>query len=51
MEPEQHNQEVQVRLRGAGLKEYAVPIAIVIAGFMLAVSYYLVQGGAGGGLR
>src|SRR3989344_923171 len=51
MEPEQHNQEVQVRLRGAGLKEYAVPIAIVIAGFMLAVSYYLVQGGAGGGAR
>jgi len=51
MEPEQHNQEVQAQSRASGLKEYAVPIAIVIAGFMLAVSYYLVQGGAGGGAR
>ena len=39
MEPEQHNQEVQAQSRASGLKEYAVPIAIVIAGFMLAVSY------------
>ena len=51
MEPEQHSQEIQAQSGTSALKEYAVPIAIVIAGFMLAVSYYLVQGGAGGGAR
>src|SRR3989344_4247330 len=51
MEPEQHNQEIQAQSGTSGLKEYAVPIAIVIAGLMLAVSYYLVQTGAGGGAR
>ncbi|MBI5470559.1 hypothetical protein HY968_04565 [Candidatus Kaiserbacteria bacterium] len=51
MEPEQHNQEACTRWQSSVAKEYAVPIAIVIAGFMLAVSYYLVQTGAGNGAR
>src|SRR3989344_9312119 len=51
MNTEQHSQEIHARLRASELKEYAVPIAIVIAGFMLAVSYYLVQAGAGSGAR
>ena len=45
MEPEQHNQEAQTKWRASPIKEYAVPIAIVIAGFMIAVSYYQVQTG------
>src|SRR3989344_834011 len=51
MEHEQHNQEVQERSRASGLKEYAVPIAIVIAGITFALSYSLVQTGAGSGAR
>ena len=51
MEPEQHSQEVQARSRTSGLKEYAVPIAIVIAGITLALSYYVVQTGDGAAAR
>src|SRR3989344_1814495 len=43
MEPEQHEQEPHTWRQSPIAKEYAVPIAIVIAGFMFAVSYYLVQ--------
>src|SRR3989344_5687593 len=46
MEPEQHEQETHTRWQSSVAKEYAVPVAIVIAGFMLAVSYYQVQTGS-----
>ncbi|MEK7156520.1 MAG: hypothetical protein AAB790_01810 [Patescibacteria group bacterium] len=45
MEPEQHEQEPRTWRQSPIAKEYAVPIAIVIAGFMFAVSYYQVQTG------
>src|SRR3989344_5001923 len=49
MEPEQHDQEINVPSQYPAAKEYAVPIAIVIAGFMFAVGYrkLLEQGGNG----
>ena len=51
MNTEQHNQEAQTKWRTSPIKEYAVPMAIVTAGFMIAASYYLVQTGAGRGAR
>jgi len=51
MNTEQHNQEAQTKWRTSPIKEYAVPMAIVTAGFMIAASYYLVQTGAGSGAR
>jgi len=43
MEHEQHNQEARAQSRSSVVKEYAVPIAIVIAGSIFAVSNYLAQ--------
>lgn len=43
MEQEQREQTAQVPLQSTVMKEYAVPIAIIIAGSMFAVSYYLVN--------
>ncbi len=43
MEPEQNTSEISAPLLATVTKQYAVPIAIVLAGFMFAVSYYLVQ--------
>ena len=43
MEPEQHNQKAHIRSQSSVVKDYAVPIAIVIAGSVFAVSNYLAQ--------
>src|SRR3989344_1425196 len=51
MNTEQHEQEPRAPWQLSVAKEYAVPMAIVIAGAMIAVSYYLVQTGAGSGER
>src|SRR3989344_4245806 len=51
MENEQHSMEAGSSRGMSVVGQYAVPLSILAAGFMLAVSYYLVQGGAGGGAR
>ena len=51
MENEQYEPETNVLATMSGIKEYAVPLAILVAGLMLAVSYYLVQTEAGSGAR
>ena len=51
MENEQYEPETNVLATMSGIKEYAVPLAILAAGLMLAVSYYLVQTEAGSGAR
>ena len=48
MEPEQHNKELGPLPQASLIRQYAVPLAIVLAGFMFAVSYYLVQTRNGG---
>ena len=51
MENEQHSTETNVLTAMSGIKEYTMPLAILAAGFMLAVSYYLVQADGGAGAR